>query len=243
MRSRGCAVWFAFVVASGCAATPDIHVAALPPGSGTFFTQVGLLASETGSVYQVDVEDGGTAKIGPSSCPWLSALDLRPDGTVLGVGGGVANAYLIDPLMPQSCVELGQLPEVMQAVAVRADGHVFTISDKPNHQTVYELDDALNVIASHPLSCPTCSIDGIDFAPDGTLYAINGQLSWTTLDPATGDVPTGTPTDLGFDFDIDAAGTVRALAGNQFKTYNLAGDKLTGVDIGSTLYVEGLVFR
>jgi hypothetical protein len=243
MCLRVCVGLLASLVVVGCTEAPPVHVDPLPVGAGTFYTQIGFFPGEQGAIWQVDVEDGGTTEIGTSKCPWLSSLDLRPDGTVIGVGGADASAYLIDPLMPDSCVSLGALPEVMQAVAVRADGHIFTISHVANNETVYELDEQLTVIASHPLPCTMCSIDGIDFAPDGTLYAVNGQNEWTTLDPATGELPAGVLSDIGWDFDIDSTGTVRALAGNQFKTYNLAGDKLTGVSIGSTAEVEGVVFR
>jgi streptogramin lyase len=217
----------------------------LPVAAGVFYAETTLLLDV--QFYSLD-PSGANALQGAPSCPWLAAMDTQPDGTVIAVGGRDAQAFLVDPRSPTKCVARGALPEIMAAVAVRPDGHVFTVS-KDGH-TLYELDDQLTQLQRWSITYSgggTPQIDGIDFAPDGMLYANDGANSWVRIDPATGVATMLALLNVGDirdDIDIDANGIVRELSEDQFRTYDLTGKQLSGVELdGGTFYATAVVAR
>lgn len=246
MRAWGGACTALFVVLVGCSTEAET-VDPLPVGAGVFYAETDLLLDV--EFYSLD-PSGANMLEGDPNCHWLAAMDTQPDGTVLAVGGKDAEAYLVDPRSPTKCIAQGPLPEIMGAVAVRPDGHVFTVS-KDGH-TLYELDDQLTQLARVPVTyggpgTATPQLDGIDFAPDGTLYANDGENSWVKVDPTTG-VATMLALlnfgDIRDDIDIDGNGIVRELSEDQYRTYDLTGKMLTGVELdGGTTFATAVVAR
>src|SRR5262249_31760762 len=156
-----------------------------------YFTNGITLFSDDANFYRVDAVSGDTAlqpvgdgADGITQCPALAALDLRSDGMVLAVGQRAAVIFEAD-VRSTLCRQLASLPEVMRAVAVRADGRIFTVSAT---NKLYQLDGQGHVSSSTALLCasgaPTCPVTGMDFSADGTLYAIVSGGLWSRIDPA-----------------------------------------------------------
>ena len=234
-----------------------VTVEPLPAGAGLYFTDGNTgFADATASFYKLNEISGDTA-LQPTSggsdspdsarCPAMFALDARPDGVVLAVARRTAAIYEADP-RTTVCKLLAALPEVMAALAVRADGRIFTVSDTTNK--LYQFDAQAQLIAAAPLLCPatlaTCKVNGIDFAPDGTLYAIGPLGQWGRLDISSAQVtPIKSGAAFSDDFDIDTLGRVRGLANGEFRSFDLAGNP-TGHAInvfGGTAFATGVVYR
>lgn len=232
---------------AGCG-QPDRTVPPLPQGSGLYFTEESVLGGDA-LFYQADELTGGVTFSGfpgdGDSCGWLNAMDVRSDGRVLGVSGTKAKAFLVDPRSPSRCVPLGNLPAVMRAVAVHPDGRVFAIAEVS--YDLYELDANLHVVTTSPVGCsnnPDCLITGIDFAPNGDLYAINSSSDWGVLDVGNGTMIVGASIGLRDDFDIDSEGTVRALTGGELRTFATSGAQLSAVNLeNGTTFATGVVYR
>ena len=93
-----------------------------------------FFASDSANFYRVDALSGDTAlqpigdgASGVAQCPAIAAMDLRPDGTVPAVAQRTAVIFEADT-RNMLCRQLAPLPEVMRAVAVRADGRIYTVS-------------------------------------------------------------------------------------------------------------------
>lgn len=225
----------------------------LPAGSGVYFTN-GITGSTSANFYRVDALSGdtaiqsvgaGTEASGLTQCPALAALDLRSDGIVLAVGLRTA-ALLEADTRSTLCRQLAVLPEAMRALAVRADGRIHTVSAT---NKLYQLDAQGRVLTSMPLLCasgaPTCPVTGMDVGPDGALYAIVAGGLWSRIEPASGQLTTiKAGVGLSDDFDIDALGQVRGLAGNELRGIDLAGNR-SGLAInvfGGTAFATGVVY-
>ena len=228
----------------------------LPAGSGVYFTN-SVLAFDSANFYRVDALSGDTAiqpigdgaeSQGVAQCPVLAALDLRSDGIVLAVALRTA-AILEADVRSTLCRQLAPTPEVMRAVAVRADGRIHTVSVT---NRLYQLDAQGRVLSSTPLLCAgggpssSCPVTGMDFAPNGTLHAMMSGGTWSRIDPASGQLTTvKTGVDLSDDFDIDALGQVRGLAGDELRRFDLAGN-VNGHAVnvfGGTAFASGVVYR
>ena len=224
----------------------------LPAGSGVYFTN-SFLAFDSANFYRVDALSGDTAiqpigdgAEGITQCPVIAALDLRPDGIVLAVALRAAAIFEAD-VRSTLCRQLAPLPEVMRAVAVRADGRIHTVSVT---NKLYQLDAQGRVLSSTALLCagggPSCPVMGLDFGPNGTLYAIVSGGLWSRIDPASGPVTTiKSGMDLSDDFDIDALGQVRGLAGDELRSVDLAGNPVGhAINVfGGTAFASGVVYR
>lgn len=256
MTTRWLIWWCGLALAalSACGGGDEVAtVEPLPAGSGMYFTN-GITGFDNASFLRVDAVSGDTVlqPIGAGAdspgiiqCPLIAALDLRPDGVVLAVAKRTATILEAD-VRSALCRQLATLPEVMRAVAVRADGriHAVSITNK-----LYQLDAQGRVLSSTALLCPfasTCTATGMDFGPDGNLYAIVAGGEWSRIDPASGQMTTvKTGVGLSDDFDIDALGQVRGLAGNELRSFDLAGNP-TGHAInvfGGTAFATGVVYR
>lgn len=223
----------------------------LPAGSGVYFTN-GVTGSDGGNFYRVDALSGDTAiqPIGDpvdaavDQCPAIAALDQRPDGMVLAVAQRSAALYEAD-LRNTLCRPLAPLPEVMRALAVRADGRIFAVSTT---NKLHQLDAQGRALSASALRCASaalsCPVTGIDLAPDGTLYAIVSGGAWSRIDTSSAQLTTvKTGVGLSDDFDIDPAGQVRGLAGGELRGIDLAGNR-NGPAInvfGGTAFATGIV--
>lgn len=254
MRLRRAAALAVIAWLSGCGGSDggSASVEALPAGSGTYFTSDFLGSA---SFYKVDEFTGETAQqstdvavfpAGTDACPPLAALDARSDGAVLAVARRSATLYQADP-RNGLCRGAITLPETMAALAVHPDGRLFTVSVT---NVLYQFDAQGRQTSSQPLLCatvsPQCPVRGIDFAPNGTLHAIVAPGEWSRIDPKNGQITTlRTGVGLSDDFDIDAQGRVRGLAGDELRLFDLGG--LPGgraVNVyGGTAFATGVVHR
>lgn len=249
--------WFAVAlsVLAACGGSPTgATLEPLPVGSGLYFTD-GNSGFEHANFYRVNTVSGdtsmqavgdGTASSGIAQCPAMVALDLRPDGRVLAVAKRTAVILEADP-RSTLCRQLASLPEPMRALAVHTDGGIYTVSAT---NKLYQLEPSGKVVSSTVLLCSglasTCPVMGIDFGPDGTLYAIVSSGLWSRVNPASGQLTTVKfGVGLSDDFDIDTLGQVRGLAGNEVRSIDLAGNS-TGYAInvfGGTASATGVVYR
>ncbi|MBL8345455.1 MAG: hypothetical protein JNN03_08435 [Rubrivivax sp.] len=239
---------------SGCGGADDADpsVEPLALGAGTYFT-TDFLSSDA-SFYRVNEFSGETEALiafsegagGTFRCPALAALDTRGDGMVLSAARRSASLYESDP-RNGLCRLVGTLPETMVALAVRADGRLFTVSAT---NKLYQLDAQGRPLSAAVLLCPpstpTCPVRGLDFSPAGTLHAIVAPGLWSRID-ATSAQLTSIRTGVGLsdDFDIDAQGRVRGLAGDELRFFDLAGNPSgRAVNVfGGTAFATGLVHR
>lgn len=244
------------MVLSGCGGGDDADdgqtVAPLAAGAGTYFT-TDFLSSDA-SFNQVNEFSGETATLfaysdaaaGASRCPALAALDSRADGMVLAAAKRSAALYEADP-RNALCRLVAALPETMAALAVRADGRIFTVSAT---NKLYQFDAQGRQLAATALLCPafvvTCPVRGIDFSATGTLHAIVAPGLWSRVEIASGQL-TAVRSGVGLsdDFDIDAQGLVRGLASDELRFFDLAGNPSgRAVNVfGGTAFATGLVHR
>ena len=239
---------------SGCGGSEDDGqtVAPLAAGAGTYFASDFLSADA--SFYRVDEFSGETDALfayadgaaGASRCPALVALDSRADGMVLAVARRSAALYESDP-RNALCRLVAALPETMAALAVRADGRLFTVSAT---NKLYQFDAQGRQLAVAALLCPpsvvTCPVRGIDFSPAGALHAIVAPGLWSSIDINSGQL-TAIRSGVGLsdDFDIDAQGLVRGLASDELRFFDLTGvPNRRAVNVfGGTAFATGLVHR
>lgn len=255
-RWLSCSLALALTLLSACGGDEGgaANVEPLPAGSGLYFTD-GSSGSDNANFYKLNEASGDTALLptkGDSSsasakpCPAIAALDARGDGMVLAVARRTAEIHAADA-RTTVCSLLAPVPEVMRALAVRSDGRIFTVSVT---NKLYQLDAQGRVLAATLLLCPafapTCPVGGIDFAPDGTLYAIVEPGLWSRIDTVTAQLTTlKSGVGLSDDFDIDANGKVRGLASQEFRSFDLAGNP-SGHAInvfGGTVFATGVVYR
>ena len=119
------------------------------------------------------------------------------------------------------------IPEPMAAIAVSASGvvHLLSVASTSGARQLYRYG-ADGVLLSRQAVSGTATVagvpnltapEGMDFAPDGTLYVSQGGAVWQ-LDPSTG---VGTLRATGVltsgDFDIDATGLLRSIQGGQLR--------------------------
>lgn len=244
----------ATALGAGCGGGSDDSPAIEPlaAGAGTYFA-IDFLSSDA-SFYRLNEFSGETEALfaysegagGAVRCPSLAALDTRADGMALAVARRSAALYEADP-RNGLCRPVAALPETMVALAVRADGRLFTVSAS---NKLYQLDAQGRVLASATLLCatvaPSCPVRGLDFSPAGTLHAIVAPGAWSRIDPASAQLTTlRTGVGLSDDFDIDAQGTVRGLAGDELRFFDLAGNASgRAVNVfGGTAFATALVHR
>ncbi len=247
-------VFAAAALCAGCGGGSDDRqaIGPLAAGAGTYFA-IDFLSSDA-SFYRLNEFSGETEVLvahsegagGAFRCPALAALDTRADGMALAVAKRSAALYEADP-RNGLCRLVAALPEIMVALAVRADGRLFTVS--ATHK-LYQLDAQGRVLAFATLLCaaaaPSCPVRGLDFSPAGTLHAIVAPGQWSRIDPASAQLTTlRTGVGLSDDFDIDAQGQVRGLAGDELRFFDLAGNPNgRAVNVfGGTAFATALVHR
>jgi len=239
----------------GCDGDSGGQIDDLPLGSGLFFTTVfpilpGAAAADFFKVNEVTGETTRQAvpddEDDSARCPSIRAMDSRPDGVVLVVGDETAAIYQADPRVTR-CKRVVSTPEIMRAIAVRSsDGHIFTVSGT---NQLYEFDSEASVLSANALQCPAgrpgCTVEGIDFGSDETLYSIEIGGFWGSIDTASAVVQSiNSSVGLSDDFDIDANDSVRGLAGDEFRTFDLGGMQMSQINVqGGTALATGVVYR
>jgi len=227
-------------------------VPALAAGSG-FFVQSAAELPFVGIIVGINASTGATQRQA-ASCALHSAADLMPDGVVLAASSAQSTLTQVD-VATGRCITLFRVAEPMAAIAVSASGvvHLLSVASSSGARQLYRYgaDGALlsrqavsgtATVAGVPnLTAP----EGMDFAPDGTLYVSQGGAIWQ-LDPRTG---VGTLRATGVltsgDFDIDATGLLRSIQGGQLRVIRTSDWALDSslVILGPTLTGGAVVHR
>lgn len=223
-------------------------VAALAAGSGLFVQSAAELP-----FVGINASTGATQRQA-ASCALHSAADLMPDGVVLAASAAQSSLTQVD-VATGRCITLFRVAEPMAAIAVSASGvvHLLSVASTSGARQLYRYgaDGALlsrqavsgtATVAGVPnLTAP----EGMDFAPDGSLYVSQGGAVWQ-LDPSTG---VGTLRATGVltsgDFDIDATGLLRSIQGGQLRVVRTGDWALDSslVILGPTLTGGAVVHR
>jgi len=166
----------------------------------------GFWGSKTG-LFKVDPDTGSASYIGAVISP-NAGIDFAPSGVLYGVWGSTLQTY--NPDSGEVTTITSDLPDFMISVCFDPNGRLYALSST---YTLYELDSQTgNVLAARFLSGAIGYISGIDFAPDGTMYAVGYNLQ--VINPQTGVVtflfPLGDPQLR--DPDLGPDGIIRASA-------------------------------
>jgi hypothetical protein len=168
----------------------------------------------------------GSTQLQAASCGSHSAADLMPDGVVLATSSALSTLTQVD-VATGRCTTAFAVAEPMAAIAVSASGVVHLLSEASSAgvRQLYRYG-ADGVWLSRQAVSGTATVagvpnlttpEGMDFAPDGTLYVSQQGALWR-LDPSTG---VGTLLATGIltsgDFDIDAAGLLRSIQDGQLR--------------------------
>jgi streptogramin lyase len=167
----------------------SIPIASAPDGTLYTVTDSYSLTSSNAQLAKVDPKTGKTTPIG---APWdkpvgTTALGVAPDGTIYA-GGLVGNKlYTIDPAtgVPTEIGPFEGGKDIQDFAFHPNSGAMYAVGSA----TLYRLDPTTAKLTEvAPITNTNPYIEGIEFAPDGTLYATNGgPKSWLyRLDPKTG---------------------------------------------------------
>lgn len=202
--------------------TATVIIPPLAAGAGTFAQPPAALP-----FVRINGTSGATSVQAPSCAPH-SAADLLPDGLVLAASATSSTLTQID-VVTGLCKTLFRVAEPMAAIAVSAGGVVHLLSEASTGgaRQLYRyaaggallsqaaVSGSTNASGVAHLSAP----DGMDFAPDGTLY-VTQQASIWQLDPVTGvGTLRASAINTSGDFDIDATGLMRTISGGQLNVY------------------------
>ena len=217
-------------------ATPPVP--ALATGSGTFL--------QTPSALPFVGINGttGLAQAQAASCGVHSAADLMPDGVVLATSAQLSSLTQVD-VPTGRCTTLFPVAEPMAAIAVSAGGvvHVLSAASTAGVRRLYRYGADGVLISVQAVSGSTTAVgvanltvpEGMDFAPDGTLYVSQQGAIWQ-LDPNSG---VGTLRAAGIntsgDFDIDATGLLRTVRAGQLNVI-----RTSDWGLGSAVTVQGV---
>lgn len=166
----------------------------------------------------------GSTRLQAASCGSHSAADLMPDGVVLATSSALSTLTQVD-VATGRCITAFAVAEPMAAIAVSASGvvHLLSEASAAGVRQLYRYGADGVWVSRQAVSgtAPVAGVpnlttpEGMDFAPDGTLYVSQRGALWQ-LDPGTGVGTlraTGIPTSG--DFDIDAAGLLRSVQDGQ----------------------------
>jgi len=202
-------------------ASATVTVSALPPvpqplpvGAGTFAQQF-----VSGPFYKIN-ESTGALTAQSNVCQAFSSADIDSSGMVLAVPVYEASVQEVD-VITGTCAMRFPVAEKMRAIAVAPDGTVATVSGatyfgvaqiyRYSASGVLLSKSALNGISNQIGIGNLSVLDGIDYAPDGTLYGKNLSAVWS-IDAATG---AGILSGIRFygsgDIDIDSSGAWRVI--------------------------------
>jgi hypothetical protein len=165
------------------------------PGQGA--TAINLFAGELAfpeRFYRVNPDTGQSTLVGTTTSAFYPGLDFRGNGVLYGSASTLYTINIIDG----TATTIAPLPELLTSIAFSPADRLFGVSN--NGETLYEIDPSTGTsLRSVPLTGTIHSsgtlfpgeINGIDFAPDGTLYGIGFGLY--RIDPFTGIATRITP--------------------------------------------------
>ena len=165
--------------------------------SGQCATDINLFAGEFGfpeRFFRVNPDTGQTTLIGTTTSAFYPGLDFRQDGVLYGSSSVLYTVNTADG----TATTIGALPDLLVSIAFGPGNSLYGVSN--DGETLYEIDPGTGLsLRSVPLTGTIHSsgtpfpgeINGIDFAPDGTLYGIGFGLY--RIDPLTGIASRITP--------------------------------------------------
>ncbi len=187
---------------------------------GQCATDLNLFASEFAfpeELYRVNPDIGKTTLIGTTTSAFYPGLDFRQNGVLYGAS---STLYTINT-NNGTATAMATLPELMSSIAFGPSDRLFGVGNSGD--TLYELDPSTGMSLRSVLLTGTIhssgtpfpgEINGIDFAPDGTLYGIGFGLY--RINPLTGVATRITPLgqavsgDLFNDLDFGTDGQLRS---------------------------------
>lgn len=208
----------------------------LPAGSGVMIKSTYFYAIDEGS-------GNVTLNSYSSACPNISAMDMTPDGKLMGVYQWTTGLWEMDPYQPL-CMKVGDVPRpdiVYTGMAIDASGAIY-VSDS---QMLRQLDRDGSLLQEYPYTGHISGVKGIDFASNGKLYGYTyfngGEL--VEIDPRSGVTtlvakmalpPEITIHDF-YDIDIDEDDILRVSCGatSQIYRYDLTGKLLSSQPIAA----------
>jgi hypothetical protein len=189
-------------------------------------------------IYKIDETSGSSTSFPGTNCGTPISADAAVDGRIIALN---ALAVIQVDVSTGICRSLFATPEYMQAIAVAADGTIVTVSGNTTQGAfqAYRFSAAgslIGQIALAPLSTQGV-IEGIDFAADGSLYALS-QGSVFSINAVSGAVKlVATAIDGAGDIDIDRNGLLRTINNGTLNYYSTTDWKLS-----KTLALERSVF-
>lgn len=166
-----------------------------PPGQGA--ADINLFAGEFAfpeRFYRVNPDTGQATVIGTTTSAFYPGLDFRQNGVLYGSAGTLYTINTADG----TATTIGALPDLLVSIAFSPADRLFGVSN--DGETLYEINPSTGTsLRSVPLTGTLHNsgtpfpgeINGIDFAPDGTLYGIGFGLY--RIDPLTGVATRITP--------------------------------------------------
>lgn len=185
---------------------------------GQCATDLQIFASEFAfptRFYQVNPDIGKAVEIGTTT--FLPGLDFRANGLLYGS----SSLYYSVATANGTPTQIGGLPDLLVSIAFSPNDRLYGVSN--DGLTLFEMDpNTGSSLRSVPITGTTHSsgtlfpgeINGIDFAPDGTLYGIGFGLY--SINPLSGVATRITPLgqqvsgDLFHDLDFGPDGQLRA---------------------------------
>ncbi|HUU92785.1 MAG TPA: FG-GAP-like repeat-containing protein, partial [Phycisphaerae bacterium] len=176
-----------------------------PGGTGTFRFLAGTVGDDpVFALSELRTDPVSEVLIGPSAY-YGGGLDFSPSGVLYGA---CSQLYVVNPATGSyttvATLHSATLPEItMWSIAFDPSGTLYGHGEGSFGESVLYTIDPATALAT-PVGTIDALVWGIDFAPDGTLYA--GEFDLFTLDPATGHVlsEVGYASIFGFE-DIDFA--------------------------------------
>ena len=185
---------------------------------GQCATDIEIFASEfafPARFYRVNPDLGKAVQIGTTR--FLPGLDFRANGMLYGSSAEYYSVATADG----TAARIGALPDLLVSIAFSPGDQLFGVSN--DGLTLFEMDpNTGSSLRSVPITGTTHSsgtlfpgeINGIDFAPDGTLYGIGFGLY--SINPLSGVATRITPLgqqvsgNLFLDLDFGQDGQLRA---------------------------------
>ena len=204
----------------------------------------GLVVQKTANFWTLD-ELTMAKKVDFSCGKNLYAMDIRPDGVIVGVS---SSQFLEVNPVSGVCSPRGSTGDSLRGIAVSAQGTVLAVSFSQyatpsgvHAKRLYTLNSSGASQSYVTMSGASSYVRAIDFGPDGELYGMGltsgGGWSIVRIDPYTGvnsvvfALPVA-PT-LG-DIDIDASGVLRVVIDGSLYKFDLA----TGTLLSTTQIPE-----
>ncbi len=146
-----------------------------------------LLAISASRFFSFDLETETATQIPRRPLdPGASTLDVRSDGTIVGVLGRTLSEFTVTPT-GSTGTRISTLSDSVAAISFDSNDRLFGVSSLPS--TLHRIDPTTgNVDAGVPITFQGRSISGVqgfDIGPDGTHYLVDTTHLYT-FDPVSG---------------------------------------------------------